>query len=83
MVCGCANSDLGKRRRGGWLKKKLEKHKLPKVARNAAEEIRLNHALLRFYYRGNPEKWSNDKYAKMVKEMEFVFEYMGLHNKIM
>jgi hypothetical protein len=30
---------------------------------------------------GNPEKWSDAKYAKMVNEMEYVFEYMGLHNK--
>jgi hypothetical protein len=41
----------------------------------------MNHALLRFYYGGNPEKWDDNKYAKMLNEMQFVFEYMGLHNK--
>lgn len=44
-------------------------------------EIRKNHALLRFHYGGVPEKWSDDKYCKMVMEMEYCFEYMGILNK--
>lgn len=44
-------------------------------------EIQKNYALLRFHYKENPENWTDTKYAKRVMEMEFVFEYMGLHNK--
>ena len=33
---------------------------------------------MRFYYKENPEDWDDDKWCKMVEEMEFVFKYMEL-----
>jgi hypothetical protein len=41
----------------------------------------MNNALLRFYYGGNPEKWTDEKYYKRVCEMEFVLEYTGVLTK--
>jgi hypothetical protein len=41
--------------------------------------MRKNIALLRFHYGGSPEKWSTEKYCKMVMELEYVMERMGLY----
>jgi hypothetical protein len=62
-----------------WVKKKLEENRLSlDLAKTAAEEIRKNNALLRFYYKQDPEEWDDDKWAMRVEEMEFIFKYMEL-----
>ena len=64
---------------GRRIKKKLEEYKLnTELAKSAAEEIVKNNALLRFYYKQNPEEWDDDKWCQMVSEMEYVFKYMEL-----
>ena len=76
MRCDYYASTICKGRR---VKKKLEENRLSlDLAKGAAEEIAKNNALLRFYYKENPEDWDDDKWCKMVEEMEFVFKYMEL-----
>ena len=33
---------------------------------------------MRFYYKENPEEWSDDKWCQRVEEMQYVFAYMEL-----
>lgn len=76
MCCNYYASAICESRR---VKKKLEENRLGlNLANSASEEIAKNNALMRFYYKENPEDWDDDKWCKMVEEMEFVFKYMEL-----
>jgi len=54
-------------------KKKLEFYK----AQIEADEIARNNALIRFFYRENPDKLSDSQWAKRVAEMDYCLKYQG------
>ena len=56
------------------LKKKLEKAKKELQESDDAKNI----ALLRFYYKEDPEKWSDSKYAKRLSELDYVLKKTGV-----
>jgi hypothetical protein len=42
-----------------------------------ADEIAKNNALIRFYFKVDPERLSDNKWCQLVEELDFVLKYTG------